>query len=130
MTEPKLDDATAREARKERERKILALGDGTFAEPWFTWLGWVLITGALYAVGEAAKSVVFHGLAYFSAGLVLLYALTKINAFVGAIATKSHTLSGLVSWILMGLAIVLQFVFAITLSKVINAAFDAKLPLN
>src|SRR3989344_8529084 len=67
----------------------LGMFDGSVGEVWFRWVEWVLVTGALYAAGNIAKSPALTGFAYFSGVLTFFYALDKIEIASKSFATNA-----------------------------------------
>jgi hypothetical protein len=53
--------------------------EGPFAEMWFTWMEWALVTGAIHAIGVAANSELVKLIAWFSGITAMQYAINKIE---------------------------------------------------
>jgi hypothetical protein len=109
---------------------VLSFYDGRAADAWFTWVEWLLVSGALYAVAKAADSMLFTILAYFSALLIILYTATRIEAFLKPLATRTHKLSPVFSWALLLLIIVGQFAVLLALGKVVDTMLSSTVKLD
>jgi hypothetical protein len=94
--------------------------DGTAADAWFTWVEWLLVTGALYAIAKAGDSTLFLVLAYFSAFLVAIYSAIKIESFFKPLAARTHRLSPALGWTLLLLIIAGQFAIMLAMGRVVD----------
>lgn len=104
-------------------RAFLGLWDGTIADGWFKWAGWLLITSALYALGAAAKSQVVVYMSYFSAALTLLYAMDKFDAVVAAVRPSVEVRPFLVKLAALPFVGFVIYAVPLALSKALEAAF-------
>lgn len=56
--------------------------DREFAEKWFSWIEWVTLTAAIWAIGENGKSLIVLCVAYLSAIIVMANAWASFDRFV------------------------------------------------
>ncbi|WP_417316141.1 hypothetical protein [Cycloclasticus pugetii] len=56
--------------------------ESEFAKKWFSWLEWVTITAAIWAIGENGQSLLVSGVAYFSAIIVMANAWATFDNFI------------------------------------------------
>jgi hypothetical protein len=52
------------------------------AKKWFTWVEWVTLTAAIWAIGETSNSWVILGVAYVSAIIVMVSAWASFDTWV------------------------------------------------
>lgn len=94
--------------------------DGRAAEAWFNWIEWLLVTGALYAVAKAASSTLFLVLSYVSAGLVLVYSISRVEDLTKPLARKTLKYSPAKSFFLLAPVAILHVLLFISITRVIN----------
>lgn len=90
------DKSTSAPPKPEKNREIAGffelLWSSTFAESWFRWVEWLLLTSALYALGKFADSALLRLMAYVSAAITFWYALHKVETTFSRIAKLTHGL--------------------------------------
>lgn len=101
----------------------LSFFNGVFAETWFKWTGWLLITAALYALGKSGNSQTIIYFSCFSGLLTLLYALNKLEEGIDNYIPGFQKYSILVKIILIPVLFIIVVSSALVISNAINAVF-------
>jgi phosphotransferase system glucose/maltose/N-acetylglucosamine-specific IIC component len=122
-TEPKVQ-------RRDWMDRVMSFYDGRAAETWFTWVEWVLVTGALYAIASASSSTIFFMLAAFSALLVMIYSAYNIERFLEPSFAKSRRLNPLARWVTFIVLALLQLAVFSAVSRVLNAMLSSATKLS
>lgn len=97
---------------------ILSVMDGSFADHWFKWVNWLLITSALHVLGKAGDSSSVLILSYMSAFLMMLSFTHLIDIFNQAVIPEIEKTP---EWV----GILLRILILVVGMYIISAVYDA-----
>jgi hypothetical protein len=99
---------------------VQLIGKG-FAERWFQWVGWVMLTAALWAAGQKSGSFLVKVIAIFCAVIVFFKAWVSMERIADEVLPSPRRLPKVLVW-LISFAVALIPFFAIHfISEVIQA---------
>lgn len=107
----KPDSATSRKPQKNPDIAGIfeLLWSNSFAESWFRWVEWLLVTSGLYALGKFADSPLLELMAYVSGAITFWYALHKLDSTFSRLARLTRSLR---VWLQIAASLVLLVVMA------------------
>ncbi len=105
---------------------FLSIFDGTFAQTWFKWMGWLLTTAALYVLGKAGNSQVLTYCAYFSALLITLHVTELIDLVSDTVNSETNEKPFWFRAVVKLLQLCFFFVLLFILKEAVNVVLSVK----
>jgi hypothetical protein len=102
--------------------------EGPFAEMWFKWMEWSLVTGGIYAVGAAVNSPlvsdVVKGIGWFSGIALMQHAIFKIESTATHLASFVQPQEKWIRWLIIAFlgsaSVIVLFMVAYTFQAAVD----------
>jgi hypothetical protein len=104
---------------------LIGIKRGSFADLWFRWAEWILVTAGLYVLGVKAGSWPVKLFAYVSAALLFFHVWYRLEGQADRVMAASHGMTLRLRYCLLAGVMTVMLTALIIVAKAIQAAVSS-----